>query len=188
MCFDWHWSFSFFRDYIGIYVKMFCNTTEDKSFILRADSDGLLLMRSENQKIKLLQDSKLRSVLDMIFWIFDVSFTKIQRIIITTTLIIVTILIIGVWGWLNKKKSMSPFWFFVKIKFFDFFFQFYVLGTVSYKNSLFRNMIYTTGLEVTVEIWHDFYYWPCDFWFVIHEIRPKKNIFSHGLKVYDIRR
>ena len=56
------------------------------------------------------------------FWIFDVSCTKIKRIIITTTLIIVTILIIGVWGWLNKKKSMSPFWFFVKIKFFDFFF------------------------------------------------------------------
>ena len=49
-------------------------------------------------------------------------------------------------------------------------------------------MIYTIRLEVTIEIWNDFYYCSCDFWFVIHEIRSKKNVFSYELNVCDIRR
>ena len=90
-----------FRDYIGIYVKVFYNTTEDKSFIFVrrfgwTSFDEVWVSKNQDTAGLEVEISARHH-----FWIFDVSFTKIKRIIITTTLIIITILIIGVWGWLN---------------------------------------------------------------------------------------
>ena len=98
-------------------------------------------------------------------------------------------------GCLDKKsKIMHSFFFslsdlnFRRLIFFVFL-SFNNPWTISNKNVLCgKKKIYTTGLDVSLEIYNDFYYCPFDFSFVIQVTRPKKNDFSNGLKEHDIRR
>ena len=101
-CFVWHWPFHFFyRDYREFWSNSFVTRRRTKIFVAMRRFGWTSfdeVWESENQVATGLEVEK---TVRHDFWIFDVSFTKIKRIKITTTLITNTILIYGIWGWLN---------------------------------------------------------------------------------------
>ena len=178
--------FHFFAPFKNMF-KMFCNTTEIKSFVFISRFGSTSLDETSESKIQVTTGLDVEMSVRHDFWIFDDSFTYIKRIKIMITPIIMTNLIY--WClWMSKfgETIIDEFVLFFRILKILIFF----LCSLDrfWKKTYWWKLIYATTLEVTIEILTWFLLLIVTFLIRYRGDKIEEKQLFNELKEYDIRR